>query len=370
MKIFFYQATTAFPSLKSYEWIGGENSKVFFSHGMEFDKATITSSLPVNLKGSEERIYLIPVAWKAQFLALLNEKYGNLIEAPVEHPLSPESKPSKEEIGSGWTEELAKFYEEVQVVTILKLTKPVVEPPPGRPDPPCDLRKFPKFIFSELKYLVSSILEQGLLLGGLIVFLLLFGVIWLTTVQRFQTAKKSATKAIQSWQAERYEDAYSEARQALEKDKYNSEARAILVVLAEYKTADAMRLKREGNDREARKLAQQVVEINPTLSEEVILNTWPGYLSPIINQGPPVAVAPPIPRPDYVCYTTTGTDKNLALIAGKCCQDKQRTTIETLAEANGINLNKPYSLATSKTIKIPRDLLKQGFNGGIECPPN
>jgi len=134
MKIFFYQATTAFPSLKSCEWIGGENSKVFFSHGMEFDKAIITPSLPLNLKGSE-RVYLIPEGWKAQFLALLNEKYGNRIEASVEHPLSPESKPSKAEIGSGWSGFLAEFYEkEVQVVGVFTV-KPKTEIPPPPPKP-------------------------------------------------------------------------------------------------------------------------------------------------------------------------------------------------------------------------------------------
>jgi len=136
MKIFFYQATTAFPSSKSQEWIGGENSKVFFSHGMEFDKATITPSLPLNLKGSE-RVYLIPEGWKAQFWDLLNEKYGNRIEAPVEHPLSPspESKPSKEEIGSGWTTELATFYEQSVIVVGILTVKPKEEIPPPPPPP-------------------------------------------------------------------------------------------------------------------------------------------------------------------------------------------------------------------------------------------
>lgn len=128
MKIFFYQATTAFPSPKSYEWIGGENNKVFFSHGIEFDKAIITPSLPLNLKGSE-RVYLIPEGWKAQFLALLNEKYGNRIEASVEHPLSPESKPPKEEIGSGWTTELATFYEQSVTVVGVFTVKPKAAPP-------------------------------------------------------------------------------------------------------------------------------------------------------------------------------------------------------------------------------------------------
>lgn len=119
MKIFFYHTKADFPSQKSYEWIGGDSSKVFFSHAEEFSVSQIGSSLPLNFR--EEPIYLMPEHWEGRqeqaLLTLLEEKYVDKIWKKEKNL---KEKPLKEEIAKGWNEELAKFYDEdVQIVSVL-----------------------------------------------------------------------------------------------------------------------------------------------------------------------------------------------------------------------------------------------------------
>jgi hypothetical protein len=111
MKIIFYQANQTVPFLDLYKPLGSFD-KLFFSNGIsKLDKSQVRLLLPDNLQ-EDDSIFLVPVTWEKEFYAILHKKFSDIKWQKEHNP----RKPSKEEIGTGWDEKLAQFYEEeVQV---------------------------------------------------------------------------------------------------------------------------------------------------------------------------------------------------------------------------------------------------------------
>ncbi|NJO14773.1 MAG: LysM peptidoglycan-binding domain-containing protein [Thioploca sp.] len=114
MKIIIYQTSTKAPFSDLSERIGGNFKKVFFSNKRVFkdEKSMIKATFPTNIDESKGYVFFIPENWKDEFHQLLTEKFPQA-KWQKEQPLQ---KPPKEEIGSGWSEELAEFYEKITVL--------------------------------------------------------------------------------------------------------------------------------------------------------------------------------------------------------------------------------------------------------------
>jgi hypothetical protein len=122
MKIIFYQASQTVPFTELYKPLGGYY-KLFFSNGIsELDKSQVR--LLLDNPQIEDSIFLVPVAWEKEFCDMLHQKFSDIKWQEEHNP----PKPSKEEIWTGWDEELGQFYEEVQVKWLLEIFfKPITE---------------------------------------------------------------------------------------------------------------------------------------------------------------------------------------------------------------------------------------------------
>ncbi len=111
MKVIIYRAVRAAPFEELFKPIGNFD-KVFFSNTKSFDKSQVKVLLPDE---EDDSIFVVPEDWKTEFKQLLEGKLGQIAWQEDSSP----QKPPKEEIGSGWSEELAKFYDEqVEIISI------------------------------------------------------------------------------------------------------------------------------------------------------------------------------------------------------------------------------------------------------------
>ncbi|OQW91075.1 MAG: hypothetical protein BWK78_05585 [Thiotrichaceae bacterium IS1] len=111
MKVIIYRATQAVPFDEFYKPIG-HFDKVFFSNTKPFDKSQVKVLLPDE---EDDSVFVVPEDWRTEFKQLLEDKLGQIAWQEDSSP----QKPPKEEIGSGWSEELGQFYDEqVEIISI------------------------------------------------------------------------------------------------------------------------------------------------------------------------------------------------------------------------------------------------------------
>jgi hypothetical protein len=111
MKVIIYQANQEVPFDNFFKPLGNHD-KIFFSNTKYFDKEQVKVLLPDE---EDNSVFVVPDSWKDGFHQLLKEKFPK-VEWQKEQS---HQKPPKEEIGSGWSEELAKFYDkEIQETEI------------------------------------------------------------------------------------------------------------------------------------------------------------------------------------------------------------------------------------------------------------
>jgi hypothetical protein len=78
----------------------------------------------------DDSIFVVSEAWKVEFNQLLEDKLGDITWQEEQPP----QKPPKEEIGSGWSEELATFYEQYVTVVSVFTVKPKADAPAPPPE--------------------------------------------------------------------------------------------------------------------------------------------------------------------------------------------------------------------------------------------
>ncbi|EDN70608.1 hypothetical protein BGP_0974 [Beggiatoa sp. PS] len=123
MKIIIYQSDKTVPFSELYKPLGGFN-KLFFSNKInQFDESHIKILLPNNLK-QDDSTFLVPEPWKADFFGLLDNKFPDIKWQEAQTP----TKLPKKEIGSGWSDDLSKLYEEnVEILEIWTSKKTLKE---------------------------------------------------------------------------------------------------------------------------------------------------------------------------------------------------------------------------------------------------
>lgn len=115
MKLIIYQTEKTVPFSDSYAPLG-KFDKLFFSNNKELETSEIRTLLPNKLQ-EDETVFLIPASQKQTFYELLKSRFS---EAKWKE--APAYRPSKDEIGSGWQNELAQFYDnEIEIVEIFSL---------------------------------------------------------------------------------------------------------------------------------------------------------------------------------------------------------------------------------------------------------
>lgn len=114
MKMIIYQTDDQpVPFEESFKLLGS-NSKVWFSNQKSFDFNDERENIKILLEGEEDKlVFMVPEAWKDEFHQLLTEKFPQSKWQKEQPP----QKPPKEEIGGGWSEELAQFYDDQVKVT-------------------------------------------------------------------------------------------------------------------------------------------------------------------------------------------------------------------------------------------------------------
>jgi hypothetical protein len=127
MKIIIYQATRQVPFKEIFKPLGSYKRGIF-SNAQDklenFDEQQVKRRLPRVLTDEEDEIIFVPVEMKEVFFKVIEKKFKDTEWEPKEIIAK---KPSKEEIGLPNEGELSQFYDEIEVIEVIRLTTENIE---------------------------------------------------------------------------------------------------------------------------------------------------------------------------------------------------------------------------------------------------